>query len=347
MGLIRKEDCDHAIRSGIEFLRAAQLSSGEFATVVAKDENLSVDALPDSSVFATAHIVSSLVGAGCSEALPLVRKAADFLTSQRLPGGFWKFWTRDHPGFAGIPPDADDSSVVCLALQDAGRKVEQNSALLAANHDDQGRFFTWIKLRPSQLLNPRHWSAAALWLPPNRGSARFFALGQARPDDVDAVVNANVAGWLAESPAVVSRAVQWVTEVVARGQEEEADRFYQSRFALYYAIVRGAARGIGAFKDLHGLMTDRLEKAQDSEGRTGHGPHDTALAAIVLCFSDRRGEPYDRAIKFLLQTQRGNGSWPPLAFYFGGRNKVRQWGSAELTTAFCVEALGRYLNSAD
>ena len=341
--MIRAGDCERTIRKGLDFLAKSQLSSGEFPTYFAKDKNLTLDVRFDSSVFATAHIISSLASTGFLESALLIRRAAEFLNSQRLPGGFWKFWTRQHPGFSIIPPDIDDSSVIAMALQDSGLEVHQNSLLLASNRDESGRFFTWLKLGFGAFLHVSNWREIALWFPPNRGKKKFFLSGQASCNDFDAVVNANTVSWLADLKDITTPAARWIEKVIISGKEEEADRYYQSRFALYYAVSRGAKRGVIPFKDLKGLLAERLLEAQSHRGMIGNGPHETALASVVLSHGKAMSKGHQKTIEFLIKTQREDGSWPPLAFYFGGFNKTRQWGSAELTTGFCLEALARYL----
>ncbi|MCA1632273.1 MAG: hypothetical protein LC802_00805 [Acidobacteria bacterium] len=45
---------------------------------------------------------------------------------------------------------------------------------------------------------------------------------------------------------------------------------------------------------------------------------------------------------FLLAEQLADGEWPRAALYYGGPKKFYGWGSEELTTGFCLEALLRY-----
>jgi hypothetical protein len=70
---------------------------------------------------------------------------------------------------------------------------------------------------------------------------------------------------------------------------------------------------------------------------------DSGIAACVLSTRCRELACYARLLENLVATQRSDGSWPAKAFYFGGYKRARTWGCAELTTAFCVEALARFL----
>jgi hypothetical protein len=46
-------------------------------------------------------------------------------------------------------------------------------------------------------------------------------------------------------------------------------------------------------------------------------------------------------VRSLVGSQREDGSWPARVFYYSGFGKDLSFGSAELTTGFCVEALAR------
>jgi hypothetical protein len=48
------------------------------------------------------------------------------------------------------------------------------------------------------------------------------------------------------------------------------------------------------------------------------------------------------AVNFLIQNQSENGCWPRWIAYWGGPKKLQGWGSEELTTGFCLEAIARY-----
>jgi len=332
------ERCQQAMRRALAFLREKQLPSGEFKTVVAKDADLSVEARHDASPFATAHILSSLASCAQDECAPIIKRAAEFLRRQRLPGGLWKFWIHGHPGFRNIPADMDDTCVVSLALHDAKIGVRQNRSILLGNRDEGGCFFTWIQPRARHVNSPAAWLYWRLLAKSIVGRSEFFTVGEARPADVDSVVNANVACWLAESPEATREAVAWVLRVVDSGQEVESDRYYQSRYALYYAMARGLRRGVD-FGRAVPLIASRIQEALRTDGSIGSGIQETALAAAALArflgCSSVPGEMLD----YLLARQRDDGSWSGEVFYYGGWSRDYCWGATELTTAFCVEAL--------
>jgi len=343
--MTRDEDCERALRRGIDFLRKSQLPSGEFVTLMAKDRDFSNEVRADSSVFATAHIVSSVLGAGVQNEGAMVRRAADFLWNHRLPGSVWKFWTKTHAASPNSPPDMDDTCVVSMALRDAGRTFPQSKSLLLCNQDELGRFYTWILPRSRLMRTPRAWLGFLRLRQSKPSVARFFETGQARRDDVDAVVNANAVTWFSRNEPQTKRACDWIVQVIAGGAELREDRYYQSREALYYAVVRGMRSGVTGFKRASGFIANRIAADIATDGSVGASVHKTALASIALAELQGRTKELLRAIGFLLATQRADGSWPAEPFYFGGWNWRYCWGSSELTTGFCVEALGCHLKT--
>jgi hypothetical protein len=50
----------------------------------------------------------------------------------------------------------------------------------------------------------------------------------------------------------------------------------------------------------------------------------------------------ERAIRVLLAREGPAGEWPATAMYYGGPKKYYGWGSEEVTTGICIEALSRY-----
>lgn len=340
--MIRSEYLERAIQRGIEFLRKNQLPSGEFKTMVARDAALTVEARHDASPFATAHIVSSLADCNLEESAPLIKSAAIFLSSQCLAGGVWKFWTKNHPGFRSIPADMDDTCVVSMALRDAKADIPQNIGILIGNTDEHGRFLTWIQPRRLHLKKASSWWPLLTAAPSVFGRRNFFRVGEARRNDVDAVVNANVICRLAKHQSATSKAVEWLYAVVQAGEEELADRYYQSRFALYYAICRGLRENIAALSQFQTFIQKRLDEQINPDGSIGQTAQDTALAIVSLAAVGEGQEILERAACFLLLQQQQDGSWPTHSYYYGGFQRARAWGSCELTTGFCIEALVRF-----
>lgn len=260
---------------------------------------------PDPSIFPTAlaaHCLSFAPGA-----VRIRDRALDFLAAEMDPRGLWKHWPHTHPHARELPPDLDDTACASAVLIRAGRKIPDNRRRLLGNRDRRGLFRTWY-LGAKELRHP----LALLF---------FFRRTSAKPFDVDAVVNANVLFYLGDAPAVAEH----LRTVLRERRETQCDKWYENAFAVHYFFARAGV--IPAAPP--GMPSNALEHA---------------LAACV---------DLDRDIGPLLDAQLEHGGWPAADLYHGGRRRRRDgtfdephpdtpsWGSEELTTAFCIEALAR------
>jgi hypothetical protein len=330
----RLPDVASAVDRGLAFMAASQLPSGQFATYVGKDLR-SEDRLFESSPFTTALVVHSLSGSSDPRAREMIARALDFLSAEMEPGGLWRYWASDHGGRDVIPPDVDDTACASAVLRRHGRPVPPNVELLLANRDLRGRFYTWIAPRYAPPPVSREFWRAVRRLPQARD---FFDANQISRRDVSSVVNANVLFYIGDGPPA-RRVVDYLVDVMRRRAEGRADGWYDNEFPFYYSVARCIAEGIAGLARLSGEIEARVDAAQDERGCIGAEALDTALAACALHYLDRRSPTLTRACEFLLGAQGDDGSWPVAALYHGGPPGELRWGSPELTTGFCLEAL--------
>jgi hypothetical protein len=303
-----------AIARAVTFLEQRQLPSGELPVLASGK--------PDPSIFPTALAVHCLAFAPATA--DLRERALDFLVGEMAPRGLWKHWPRTHPHHQQLPPDLDDTSCASAALLAAGRTFPDNRELLLRNRDRRGLFRTWLWTR-------------AQWRHP-LATAAFFTRTSARPFDVDAVVNANVLFYLGErkeTEAVVAH----LLDVLRAGRETTCDKWYERPFAVWYFFSR-ALRAVRA--EAGEFITTRMATA------TPENALEHALAACILLDWNRIPD-----LAPLLDAQLPSGAWPAAGLYHGGRKRLSTgafapphpdtpwWGSEELTTAFCIEALAR------
>jgi hypothetical protein len=332
---IEQRTVDDAIERGVAFLEAVQCPSGEFPVLIATDPTMAAGGVPDPSVFPTALIARSLSGRSTAK---LRERACDFLLGQVDPDGLWRHWTRDHPYYRQLPPDLDDTSCASSALRSAGKPYPDNRAILLANRDSQGRFYTWIAPR-LRWAGTRHLILTARQLRHAATLFLFFRRTSAKPRDVDAVVNANALFYLGPfdgRDAVVS----FLVDVVRNDRETECDKWYDNPFVIWYFLSRALSGIAPEAKDMF------VSKITSADPRS---PLEDALAACALLYWDHL--PSEEAIARLLGAQNGDGAWPIAALYHGGRARMRdgnfdkphpdtpRWGSEALTTAFAIEAL--------
>ena len=328
------------VRGGLEFLRRSQLPSGEFKVFMSTDERMEKDCVVDSSPFPTALIAYSLGFATPEEAGPMIDKALAFFLADMEGPGLWRYWTRQHQYHSVIPPDLDDIACVSYVLRRHGVAFPQNRELILANRNARGLFYTWMTPRWPMPLDPRYWRVVLRqWANPLK-LYYFWKLNESEPDDVDCVVNANVLLYVGAGEGTRA-VVDYLVDVLRGGGEGRCDKWHLNPFTFYYVLARNFAAGVAAFGAVREEVIGRITGAAKDDGSIGDNVLDTALAACaLLCWGSSPPE-LGRAVSYLLREQRAAGDWPRVALYYGGPKKYYGWGSEELTTGFCLEALLR------
>jgi len=334
-----RAEAGEATRRGLAFLATAQRPSGEFPVEASTDPSLDSGCAPDPSVFPTALVTRSL--SFCPDAAALHRRGLAFLRAEMDRNGLWRHWNRDHPHHRQLPPDLDDTSCASLALAEAGEAFPDNRALLLANRDPAGLFYTWIVPRLAW-SGRRHMAVAGRLLAHLPTLFLFFRRTSAAPRDVDAVVNANTLLYLGPFPGDEA-VIAFLAAILDEDREAACDKWYENDFVLWYFLSRALAgrseRGVDRLRS-------KLAAARPA------GALEAALAACAALSCGER--PSESAIGALIAMQSPDGSWPRAALYHGGRERLAgggfaprhpdtpHWGSEALTTGFCVEALARW-----
>lgn len=307
------------IDGALAFLAARQLPSGELPTLFAPSPSLEHGRHLDSCVFAAAV-------AGCGlrlverdqVAAGLLRRIRGFLMREMGDRGLWRYWTARSG--KPIDPDLDDTALASFVIADVHPDIAGLSrAGMLANRDAHGRFQTWVR-QPGA------------------------------PNDVDSVVNANVVLSLGGGDEVTTVCAE-LNRLVADHDMGRSYRYYLSDVALLHAVARAYAHGVDALAPGVEALVDALLALQHDDGSFGT-VLDTALATAALAYcADDHGESDGSAVDAaaveaaalsILRTQSPDGGWPACAFYGGPEppEPLSVWfGSEELTTAVCVEAL--------
>ena len=308
-----------AIRRGIAFLAGMQQPDGGFLNQFwyADQEPVWV-----ANVFPAALIAHCLSFA--PEGATVRERALDFLAAEASPEGVWRHFSTSEPNPEFLPPDVDDTACASAALRDGGRPVPDNAALMLANRDRRGLFYTWFTFRPRwsgldhwRLVWPqrRHWRT--LWSLFTKTTASIY--------NVDAAVNANALFHLGERPG--TEAVRpYLLETLEEGREGTCDAWYPSKFQIWYFV----GRALEGDPEAERLLRAKLENAEAA----------TPLeAALAQCTRFYVGLPASGALRdLLLRAQQPSGAWDVECFYHGLNC---WWGSEAMTTAFALEALAR------
>jgi hypothetical protein len=334
-------DLDASIERGLEFLHGSQLPTGEFKVYMSTDLTLEKDSFADSSPFPAALIAHSLGFSDSLKAKSMLDKATRFLLAEMEGNGLWRYWTKQHQSHSVIPPDLDDIACISALLRRHGIAFPENLELILANRNRQGLFYTWMTPRWPLPLNFAYWQVVfRRWLNPVK-NYYFWQQGEPSPHDVDCVVNANVLYYVGES-AETQAVIDYLIDMVRRRQEDCCDKWYLNRFAFYYTVSRNFHAGIQAFAAVRDDTVREIGEAANEDGSIGKNALDTAMAICAFHNWKSSHPALVRAVRFLINTQRSNGEWPRIAFYYGGPNKYYAWGSEEVTTGFCLEALLRF-----
>ncbi|HEX2094155.1 MAG TPA: hypothetical protein VHG28_17255 [Longimicrobiaceae bacterium] len=344
MDELNRERLDASIELGLDFLDRAQLASGEFRVFMSTDHSFHKDRVADSTPFATALVAYSLGFAGSARASRMLERAARFLRAEMEGPGAWRYWTKQHRYHSTIPPDLDDITCASCVLRRQGVAFPPNRELILANRDRRGLFYTWVVPRWPLPRNLDFWRVALRhWANPVK-AYYFWRLNESAPSDVDGVVNANVLFYLGDGEAA-GPVADYLMDIARSGREDACDKWHLNRYTFYYAVSRCFHAGISGLGAIREAAVRRIVEGAREDGAIGGSALDTALAACALLYWGSSPPELERALRFLLAAQGPSGEWPAVAMYYGGPRKYYGWGSEELTTGFCIEALSHYLRS--
>src|SRR5690606_33545670 len=141
--------------------------------------------------------------------------------------------------------------------------------------------------------------------------------------------------------------IYYLINVIKENKEDDCDKWYRNPFTFYYFYSRNVSKGIKELESVSPLIIERLTKKRRKNGCIGDSVLETALAISTLINLAFNGSLLTDAVAFLLNSQRETGEWARHLLYYSGPDKVVGWGSEELTTGFCIEALNSYLKQND
>ena len=253
----------------------------------------------------------------------------------------WRYWNKGTAPLGDIPADLDDTACISELVERFDSPAPDNKWLMLLNRDSRNLFYTWITPRLSGGVNRRYWSVVLSDVTFER-LVLFWNRSPANRGDVDAVVNANVAHYFGPVPES-EPVVDMLLEIARNGTESSSDKWYPDVNTFYYTTSRCYARGMTRLFPATRTMLSRFSQQTGADGRIGENDLLTALAAWSILNFDIQSSLLGPAIDYLLETQQGDGGWTSRAFYTNGSRPAQTtWGSRELTTGFCLEAIERF-----
>lgn len=307
-------------RLGLSFLSNRQLPSGEFAAIVSDRDDFSTGCY-HKSVFITSVITYSIMNNGNdSKTAEMVRKAQYYIAQERDESGFWRYFGKG----SGIGPDLDDTAYALLALQNHSQSEQTMQELLHRRNRD-GIFLTWINELPSPMAE----------------------------NCIDWVVNANVLLIFYSIGIEMKEVKHYLLRVLSEGLFTERTRFYPSPITFLYSLSRLLPYWQGeGYED---LIISSLKANLPREAVELSSLH-KALSISTFLNCRYSAPALVELVAALAQEQEQDGGWKISSFFTEPKNARARtprlaspmdydyYGSRELTTAFSVEAMWKYIN---
>lgn len=294
-----------SVRSGLRFLHDHQLPYGEFRTYASPSMKMRVTSF-DSSVFVTTFVLYSIARIDSPCVATMTNKAISFLAGEMRGPGLFQYYTSKNTNSIGY--DLDDTACASVALQQGRPPVVggHNVERVIENRNEADLFYTWVG-------------------------------GAAVENDVDSVVNANVVFYLGDRDETRS-ACRYLIDTIESSRESDSYHHYLDDMTLYYAVSRAYAHGTSSLSGAREAIIEKVLELSKDDGSFGDALA-TACAVCSLANFEYDGITRLRdAARYLEENQSANGSWHRVAMFF---QPGRYYGSEELTTALCLEALTR------
>ncbi|MFH1193654.1 MAG: hypothetical protein V1661_01525 [bacterium] len=308
------------IEQGVDFLLQQQQANGGFIGLTSANLLNFRNAEKYHSTFPTSLIFSCLNNLKEMPTLKKIkRKAAGFLLAEKSEYWSFNYWMRNSQESKErpYPDDLDDTFCALSALSGYNPKLLDGEALAkitmlltAVEEKEGGPYRTW-------LAGP---DAPPVW------------------KDVDLAVNSNVAYFLSLQDVSLKNLNHLVETAVAA--QNYSSPYYPSPYPVIYFIsrfYRGKKRS---------QIIDYLLLKKDAEEKW-ENPLNTGLAVSALLNFGVKPASLQKSILYLVESCQN--SYAPYAFCLDPAKNGKKFyaGGATLTAAFCLEALGKYLNATE
>jgi hypothetical protein len=297
-----------SVRRGLRFLHDNQLPYGEFRTYGSPSIDMRVTFF-ESSMFVTTFVLYSIARIDQPCVGMMTKKALSFLTEEMCGFGLFQYFTSKNA--RSIDFDLDCTACASVPLQRSHPFIMggYNIRHFIENQNEAGLFYTWV------------------------GDAVMA-------NDLDSVVNANVVFYLGDRDETKS-ACRYLVDTIKSGHESNSYHYYLDDMTLYYAVSRAYAHGTSSLSGAREAVIKKVLQSRKEDGSFGN-ELSTACAVCSLANFEYDGVTRLRdAAHYLERRQRADGSWRRVAMWAAMLHQlgVLYYGSEELTTALCLEAL--------
>lgn len=315
-----KKELNLSIRSGLAFLIKEQNANGGFSSFTSEKKNAIGKGIVHDSTFPASLIASSLRGLDYFPESKMIReKAIDFLLGQK--SDFWSFnyWERGSSDSIKTPYPDDLDCTFCslLSIFEYDKK--------AIKGKDMGKIVTLLTATEKKEGGPY-----MTWLVPGNADKAW--------KDVDLAVNSNVASFLATQDIYLD-SISSLVEAAVR-KKDFSSPYYYSEYSVIYFISR-FYRGKCVKK-----MISKITSHKRSDGGWGNVLETGFCVSALLNFGCSPDSVRD-SIGYLLDKEKEWKSAYPFVVELVKDENVHYSGAPALTTAFVLEALGKYRSADD
>lgn len=332
------------IDRGVQYLYRHQYPNGEFCCYMALDEPMQQTCAPDSTAFPTAVIANTLLGlVDHPMVATMLTRTISFFQYQLMRGGLLNQYTIRNHWFAVHPPSVDGTAYAGTLFKTLGVDYPhyQTRSLLLTNRKTQGGLYTWIIPRPRLTRNRLYWRTGLRVFKQPLASLRFWLKHGWMRSNIDKVVNANTLHYLGLNDET-KFILDYLLHAVTYEPERQHDSWYASPISFYYALGQNYNEGIKQLESIRSTVLERLLTHQQSDGLFGKSILETAQALSALLYWHGPAVVIKQTVNVLLKHQGRYGEWPRATLFYSGPQMTIGWGSEELTTGFCLEALAAY-----
>jgi hypothetical protein len=313
---MNRNEINESVREGINCLFKTQKNDGSFTGTASTSKTFS-DFKENKSIFFTGLILFSLSAfSDFKNANKLKNKSANFLLDQKSEFWSWNYWKRNSSESKNspYPDDLDDTCCIISALIKYNPKIIPIKAvssvvnlLTFCESKEGGPYYTWITAPEAD----KAWK------------------------DIDPAVNSNIAFFLSLQDVFLPSLIALVEKAAA--SEKYNSPYYYSPYSVIYFISRWY-KGKKKDRIISYLLAKKLKNY--SWGNV----LETALAVCTLINFGFPKEKLEKSVEYLVKNQK-NGKWKAYPFVVERISKGKKYysGSSELTTAFCLEACGKFL----
>lgn len=332
-----------ALKKGIDFLKEHQFHNGQFACYFYNYNQGNGFYAFESNTFATSIIALCLLA--CREedhVNEILDKADNFILYQKMGLGVWCYSSKCNIAYKYCPPDVDTTSIVSSYLEERNKLDFNNKEVFRLNVSKNGLLYTWMHFNPKAFFKrDTRW----IFLRPFKrlnNTLKFYATFDMPINDVNFPININVLHYLGPS-----KLTQPIIDLMVKNISELNDfngfKWYKEHSIVLYFISKCYKYNITDLENVRLILIKKTETR--IEKTTIHKMTPLDLSFYISALQNLNCKNHDLITKLVNQLiilQMPNGSWEKIPLYGG---YYGHWESEEITTAFAVEALAKYLRS--